>query len=233
MTSDTVLLESCHDKTLVEARITYNSHDNSTIVPAIVLAHPYGPLGGNNRNNVIMALHGYFASKGFITASINFRGCGRSKGRTSWTGMPERGDYQAVIDHLLKADKYPKPSHLIISGYSFGSMVAASMAPPEDVHCSYLLISYPLNVQWALATIKSSFFTSKVDELLASQQVHVIYGGHDQFTGLGSYQAWISKKRQNNKQLEATLVPEADHFWFGMEDTLVEKINDWISKILS
>lgn len=44
-----------------------------------------------------------------------FRGCGRSKGRTSWTGMPERGDYQAVIDHLLKADKYPKPSHLIIS----------------------------------------------------------------------------------------------------------------------
>lgn len=45
MTSDTVLLESCHDKTLVEARITYNSHDNSSIVPAIVLAHPYGPLG--------------------------------------------------------------------------------------------------------------------------------------------------------------------------------------------
>lgn len=43
------------------------------------------------------------------------RGCGRSKGRTSWTGIPERGDYQAVIDHLLEASKYPKPSHLIIS----------------------------------------------------------------------------------------------------------------------
>ena len=51
-----------------------------------------------------------------------FRGCGHSKGRTSWTGIPERGDYQAVMDHLMKASKYPRPTHLIISvSYHAGS----------------------------------------------------------------------------------------------------------------
>ncbi|KAJ8664204.1 hypothetical protein O0I10_000483, partial [Lichtheimia ornata] len=86
MSSDTVLLESCHDKTLIEARITYTSHNtnNGDIVPAIVLAHPYGPLGGNNRNNVIMALHEYFVTKGFITASINFRQVCYKEARMLW-----------------------------------------------------------------------------------------------------------------------------------------------------
>ena len=33
----------------------------------------YIKIGGNMRNNVIIALHNYFASKGFITACVNFR----------------------------------------------------------------------------------------------------------------------------------------------------------------
>lgn len=58
MSSDTVLLESCHDKTLIEARITYTSHNtnNGDIVPAIVLAHPYGPLG-NESSHSPLATH--------------------------------------------------------------------------------------------------------------------------------------------------------------------------------
>ncbi|KAI8139084.1 Alpha/Beta hydrolase protein [Fennellomyces sp. T-0311] len=181
------------------------------------------------RNNVVMALHNYFASKGFITVCINFRGCGKSKGRTSWTGMPERGDYEAVIEYL-KTSGPRKLSHLIISGYSFGSMVAASMPRDEHIPYSYLLISYPLSVQWALATVRSSYFTTQANQLLKEDdsKVLVVFGDQDQFTGVGSYQKWL---KGVGKHVEAVLIPGADHFWFEYEDRLVAKVNEWVIRI--
>ncbi|KAI9490599.1 Alpha/Beta hydrolase protein [Zychaea mexicana] len=176
-------------------------------------------------NNVVIALHKYFASKGFITACINFRGCGRSKGRTSWTGVPERGDYEGVIQYI-KTSGPRKLSHLLISGYSFGSMIAASMPHDNLIPCSYLLISYPLSVQWALATVRSSFFTEQANQLLLTAtsdcKVLLLYGDHDQFTGVRSYQNWI---KNAGKHVESVMIPGADHFWFEFENALVEKVD--------
>ncbi|KAG2224939.1 hypothetical protein INT45_010888 [Circinella minor] len=239
MPSETIFLESCHDKTSIETRVTFNNnHDSTFPVPGVILAHPYGPLGGNMRNNVIIALHNYFSSKGFITAW-----CGHSKGRTSWTGMPERGDYEAVIQHL-KTSFPQKLSHLIIGGYSFGSMIAASLRPQENdlsIPYSYLLISYPLNVRWALSTVRSSFFSSQVNQLLRTTEndsnndnnntnnnkVLVLYGDHDQFTGVRSYQNWLKYAGQH---VESVIIPGADHFWFEYENTLVTKVHDWVTR---
>ncbi|KAI9260526.1 Alpha/Beta hydrolase protein [Phascolomyces articulosus] len=240
MPSETIFVESCHDKTSIETRITFNGNVNgaTATAPAVILAHPYGPLGGNMRNNVIIALHNYFASKGYVTVCINFRGCGHSKGRTSWTGMPERGDYEAVIQYL-KTSSPCKLSHLIIGGYSFGSMIAASLRPSSedfDIPYSYLLISYPVSVQWALTTVRNSFFTQQINGLLrpaatttgfegSNHKVLVLYGDHDQFTGVRSYQNWLKNAGQH---VESVIIPEADHFWFEHENNLVRKVNDWI-----
>lgn len=54
------------------------------------------------RNNVVIAVQKYFQSQGYITVCLNFRGCGRSEGRTSWTGMPEREDYISVMHFILR-----------------------------------------------------------------------------------------------------------------------------------
>jgi hypothetical protein len=75
--------------------------------------------GGNMHNNVVIALQRYFVSKGYLAVCINFRGCGNSKGRTSWTGMPEREDYYGVIDFITKDDNehmkdYPKVSSILL-----------------------------------------------------------------------------------------------------------------------
>ncbi|KAI9315261.1 Alpha/Beta hydrolase protein [Dichotomocladium elegans] len=226
MPTQTIFLQSCHDGIPIETRITYNGNTKNTAsAPAVILAHPYGPLGGNMDNNVVVALHRYFSSKGYITASLNFRGSGNSKGRTSWTGMAERGDYQAVIHHLID-DAKPVPSSIIISGYSFGSMVAASMEPPPNIPHSYLLISYPLGVQWALATIKSSFFAHQVDRVMANENAFIVVGDRDNFTGVRSYRRWLEK--QKGDRLDYVVVEDVDHFWFGKEETLVDKVNAWI-----
>lgn len=68
-------------------------------------------------NNVVIALQQYFKSKGYVTICMNFRGCGKSKGRTSWTGMPEREDYMAVVDCALDENElqtYPRINKLIL-----------------------------------------------------------------------------------------------------------------------
>lgn len=97
--------------------------------------------GGSIVNNVVQTLHRYFASRNYVTASFNFRyvlgfciisifwqnrtvltktistfvrGSGRSGGRTSWTAMPERQDYMAVLEYLHNSKEYPEISSVIM-----------------------------------------------------------------------------------------------------------------------
>ncbi|EIE80117.1 hypothetical protein RO3G_04822 [Rhizopus delemar RA 99-880] len=104
-----MLIES-KDKILIEISPKYQGK-----------THPYGPLGGNMNNNVVIALQKYFLSQGYITVCLNFRGCGHSQGKTSWTGMPEREDYISVINLILDAThldyknlNFPKVNRLIL-----------------------------------------------------------------------------------------------------------------------
>jgi hypothetical protein len=70
-------------------------------------------------NNVVIAIQRHFRNKGYVTVCLNFRGCGNSKGRTSWTAMPERADYASVVRYLLESEVYrtsgyPKINQLIL-----------------------------------------------------------------------------------------------------------------------
>jgi alpha/beta superfamily hydrolase len=65
-----------------------SSHPNT----CVLIAHPYGPLGGNLHNNVVVALCREFVALGFSTLRYNSRGVGKSGGRTSWNGLPEVED---------------------------------------------------------------------------------------------------------------------------------------------
>jgi predicted acyl esterase len=142
MPSQTLFIESDLDKTLLEIQISSVSTDSSA--PGIIIAHPYGPLGtcclfisksqpenkitdflrkkkkgGNMHNNVVIAIQRHFHNRGYVTVCLNFRGCGNSKGRTSWTGMPERSDYASVVRYLLesetyRASEYPTINQLIL-----------------------------------------------------------------------------------------------------------------------
>ncbi|KAI9011945.1 Alpha/Beta hydrolase protein [Phycomyces nitens] len=195
-------------------------------------------LGGHMNNNVVSALHRYFVSQGHVVIRLNFRGCGNSKGRTSWTGMAERDDYQAVIDHVLHspeyAAKYPRPSRLLICGYSYGGMIASSIDAPDSLECFYVLISYPLSVTWALSLFKASFFRTQATKLLDHYKqttqggVLVIYGDRDQFTSSKSYERWLEGRTGGH--VRAEMVKGADHLWFDYEQLLVTIVDKWLNE---
>ncbi|CAG8451622.1 27169_t:CDS:2 [Dentiscutata erythropus] len=100
-----IFIPSLHDGTRLEARVGVNRTDDQNLVKAVVISHPYGPLGGNFYNNVVVAVEQYFQDKGYLTIAFNFRGSGKSKGRTSWSGEPECDDYKTMLEFLSKSGK--------------------------------------------------------------------------------------------------------------------------------
>ncbi|KAL9541367.1 hypothetical protein MBANPS3_009162 [Mucor bainieri] len=221
MPSCTLFVESRQDKTPLEIFVSANEkRTEQQQVPGIIIAHPYGPLGGNMHNNVVIALQQYFRSKGYVTICMNFRGCGKSKGRTSWTAMAEREDYMSVVDYALDESTlqdYPSINRLIlcasIAGYSFGAMIANTIDCAR-VPCAYLLISIPLGVMWALATTKASYFKKPPHD-----KTLCIYGDHDQFTRSSRFKDWCH---------DAVCIADADHFWMDFEPLLIEQVDRWV-----
>ncbi|KAJ1735917.1 hypothetical protein LPJ61_000290 [Coemansia biformis] len=67
---------------------------------AVVYVHPYPPLGGQLRNNVVHELSTGLGGRVAVSIAFSLRGAGRSEGRTSWTGAAEQDDLRSILDML-------------------------------------------------------------------------------------------------------------------------------------
>ncbi|KAI1317949.1 hypothetical protein EDD11_007471 [Mortierella claussenii] len=253
----------------------------------VVIAHPYGPLGGSYNNNVVGAMLQWFetsslqAAAGADVASgppsellgestplppqkksqknQMASGCGKSKGKTSWFGEAERDDYQTIVD-FLQSGSHPGRNHLesaeqndsakgtstaawsgkiydetgsqidsprlpfisrfILSGFSYGGMVASTIAPPlktpsnpssGHLPTTYILVSYPAGVAWFLTSGSHGSFSKRAREILCGESVpkdtssdatvggqrnqsveaYFITGSQDQFTSPKTLLSWL------------------------------------------
>jgi alpha/beta superfamily hydrolase len=125
-----LFIPSLHDSAALETSLLVPSPAPSTR-KAAVFAHPYGPLGGSLNDGVVQHLASTLLSHGYIVALFNFRGAGRSKGHTTWTGKAEREDYAAVAAWVvnfaaaLQLEDAPQRIDLLLGGYSYGALIAA------------------------------------------------------------------------------------------------------------
>ncbi|KAG0335025.1 hypothetical protein BG004_000170 [Podila humilis] len=279
-----VYIPSRSDGTLLEICISVPTTVSSSLPQAytgVVIAHPYGPLGGSYNNNVVGALLQWFetyplqttrnddyvyptsssfsssnsangssgikkkrnsstttknkaedapeeegaisensssqlVSLASVICAFNFRGCGKSKGRTSWFGEAEREDYQTVIDFLQSGgspvasstsvlsggaessgsgssrikvfdesgNEIPPPrlpflSRFILSGFSYGGMIASTIPPPlrdptlvdgPRLPTSYIFVSYPAGVAWFLTSGSHGSFAKRAKAILKCKE---------------------------------------------------------------
>ncbi|KAI8602115.1 hypothetical protein EDD21DRAFT_372744 [Dissophora ornata] len=279
-----VYIPSRHDDNMLEVclSIPTNVSSQPQCNTGIVIAHPYGPLGGAYNNNVVGALLQWFETNSLqattedpvssqvsssslkrnsagsthrkqnldgagteplakttaglpkksqsssknrpvplssVICAFNFRGCGKSKGKTSWTGEAEREDYQTIIDFLqsgshsgssqlkntdqhdrdsgsstpgfgwngkiynelgreIDAPRLPFMSRFILSGYSYGAMIASTIPPPlrnpavpssGHLPTSYILVSYPAGVAWFLTSGAQGSFYKRARAILQGE----------------------------------------------------------------
>ncbi|KDN43892.1 hypothetical protein K437DRAFT_268968 [Tilletiaria anomala UBC 951] len=150
-----------------------------------------------------------------------------SAGSASWTGSTEAADFQAVLDISIEqfAAAWPhaagvplvlcvRPTAKLPQGYSAGALYASSARRPAErriqlqpdvtpsaaaLRTKYVLLSYPLDVLWALSLFRSGTYTKRLEALLQPPQaprdadqaipidVLMVHGNEDQFTKKTSY----------------------------------------------
>ncbi|KAI8321989.1 hypothetical protein GQ54DRAFT_297674 [Martensiomyces pterosporus] len=175
---------------LAAASGSKNHGGRSDAQRAIVYLHPYPPLGGQVRNNVVHELSSRFDRRVSLTIAFNLRGAGKSEGKTSWTGSLEQEDLRTILDAIasqqlalhtqrhspeerrsiilqmqargfagseasadsLAAVPLPHVSQVLLCGYSYGSVIASSIAPSDypSLTLDYAYVSFPYSVLWAL-----------------------------------------------------------------------------------
>ncbi|KAF4627266.1 hypothetical protein G7Y89_g10886 [Cudoniella acicularis] len=100
---------SIHDDSILQCRIyhpkclapTAASQLTDWHKKAAIIAHPYAPLGGCYDDPVVGLVAGTVLEQGFVVCTFNFRGAGRSRGRTSWQSKAEQNDYISLIGFVV------------------------------------------------------------------------------------------------------------------------------------
>ncbi|KAL4974880.1 Alpha/Beta hydrolase protein [Aspergillus desertorum] len=140
---------SIYDSTQLACRIyiprqlSIRNDTSQCHVRGAIVAHPYAPLGGCYDDPVVSFIGGELLEAGYVVGTFNFRGAGGSHGRTSWTAKPELADYVSFYGFMmlylrclklqLQLATNHEGIHLILGGYSYGSLIASHLPASEVV----------------------------------------------------------------------------------------------------
>jgi alpha/beta superfamily hydrolase len=177
---------------------------SSAPFPAAAVCHPHPLYGGDMNNNVVVAVCQALAEAGIASLRFNYRGVGRSEGKYG-DGVGERRDAAAALDYLRRLAQVDQ-SKVGIIGYSFGATMAL-MAADEQVA--------------AVAAISLPAFSQGVADLAIRCPTLLISGEQDEIAPAASL---AGVTHMIGLQCQVTVVPGADHFWWGHEKEVAELV---------
>jgi uncharacterized protein len=216
---------------------------------AVIVTHPWKPLGGNMHNNVVVAACLYFQHLGITTARFDFVGLyGRGYGHVQ--------QVQEVAELLLSgtasasssisgrrnddgdgnsSNSSKPPQSILLVGYSYGSLITGSasavipqcigtvaIAPPFTVQCWLLLFhsKYHLN--------QAALRGSNDDTSSSSSFVRLfVIGDEDNFTSESAFRDVLATQFPQPGTTGA-VIKGADHFFWKREKDLMDVIGQWL-----
>ena len=184
----------------------------SASFPAAAVCHPHPLYGGDMNNNVVVAVSEALAAAGIAALRFNFRGVGRSEG-THAQGPGERADASAALTYLRQLARVDQ-DRVGIVGYSFGATVAL-MAADEQVATA--------------AAISPPSLGQGLSDLAIRCPTLLISGDRDQFAPPASLATLAS---ETTSECDVTVVPGADHFWWGHENELADLVAQFLRRHL-
>ena len=186
--------------------------DGEGLFPAVVVAHPFPPMGGTMQNGVVTAIWQMLASREIAALRFNFRGVGQSQGSFN-EGVGERDDVRAVLEVALTTEGIDV-NRIGLAGYSFGAMMSVPVAfRDERIQC-LALVSAPLSEDnW-----------NKLDEY---RKPHlVVVGENDDMVPMALF------RRQMEKESDFAnyhIITGGDHGLFGYEEKVGEVVVDFFA----
>jgi len=179
----------------------------------VVISHPHPLYGGDMDNPVVTRIVEVCTNRRLATLRFNFRGVGGSSGRHD-NGRGEQDDVRACLAHLEEA--VGGSGRLALVGYSFGAVVAASVAATVPL-AGLGLVAPPMRVA-----------ELEVPRTVGGPIV-IVAGAEDQYCPAPALE------RLHGSLPEATVivVEGADHFFFGSLMPLGEAIGGWADALLA
>jgi len=172
--------------------------------PIVVICHPHPLYGGNMDNNVVMAISSAFLNQPIAVLRFNFRGVGNSGGKFNG-GIGEQDDVKSALDFVSKLPEIDR-NRVGLAGYSFGGLMALSVAMGDDRVRQLALVSPALNekgwAQFKEYNLPKFVIVGDADYMVPFQPFRHLFG--------------------NTKQYQ--IIAGADHFWIGTELAVSEKI---------
>ncbi len=179
----------------------------------VIVCHPHPLYGGNMDNAVVEAVCRALGKRGLGWLKFNFRGVGRSGGNFGG-GVGEKEDARAAVSFGATQEKVDG-ERMGICGYSFGSIVAFG-ASVEDARIK------------AVAGI--SPFIQPADLLNRYRRPKLfISGTHDEWVDVQNLERLVENLPEPK---ELVIQAGADHFWFGSESLMAEKVSGFFVRYL-
>jgi uncharacterized protein len=191
---------------------------------AVIVTHPWGMLGGNMHNNVVCAACLYFQRLNISTVRFDFDG---SIGR----GYAQVQQVVVVADALLKGtfsiDKELKPAKILLVGYSYGSLIAASASAQLRESCvACVSIAPPFGVQHWLLLFHGKHHLEQATMLENLPRLFLL-GDKDNFTSERVFSETVAASFPFGGTTGAVL-KGADHFFQRREKDVMSVIGQWL-----
>ena len=178
--------------------------------PSVIVCHPHSLYGGNMLNNVVLAICQALPRHSVAAFRFNFRGVGGSGGEFG-EGIVEQEDVKAALAFVLSTPDIDT-KRIGLAGYSFGASVALPVALQDEGVSLLALVSPPLSDSgWEQL---KRYHKSKI----------LITGDADLFIPLEQFQQHI---RGIADPEQYQVVSGADHFWWGHEEEVAQKVTQF------
>lgn len=211
---------------------------------AVIVTHPWGPLGGSMHNNVVGAAVLYFHQHLHIT-TIRFNFCGTQVG----FGMAQVQQVQDVATALLageytvsggttttttdndknaivQTNTFQAPEYILLVGYSYGSLIALSASATIAPCVGVVSIAPPFGVQHWLLFFQSNFHLDQAISRCDPIAKLFVTGTRDNFTSETRFKATLEQKFPNDT---GAVIKDADHFFARREKDVMDVIGEWLT----
>jgi uncharacterized protein len=169
-------------------------------------------------NKIVHHLYYAFAERGFSVLRFNFRGVGRSLGTFDY-GAGELSDAAAALDWAQVAN--PTARACWIAGVSFGSWIAMQLLMRRPEVEGFVCVAPPASLYdfTFLAPCPSSGL--------------MVNGAKDRVVPTEAVRGLVDRlKTQKGIVVDHAVVPDANHFFEGRMDGLMEVVDAYLDKRL-
>ena len=184
--------------------------------PAVIVCHPHPLGGGSMDNNVVNSLCAALVRASLASFKFNFRGVGRSQGIHSH-GVGEPKDVMAAVSYVSDLSEIDS-GRIGLVGYSAGAGYATPVGVDDERVKALALVSLPLDM---------IDFTVLKDCL---KPKFLISGGRDNIINARQFLKFCQELAEPK---EYDCIEMADHFWWGYEEALGEKVAAFFTRALS